>query len=245
MPKAWRSGMIIPILKKDKTHEDLESYRPITLLANLGKVMERLIANRLTWWLEKKGAISQSQASFRRGRSTVDQCLRMSQGISDGFQLKPPEWTLTVLLDYSRAFDTVWRACLLDKMMGMGVPATFIKWTSAYLVNRTARVKLGEATGRQRVYREGLPQGAVLSPLLFIIFINDLLDEFGEGTLASAFAADLAIACSHMDKERAQALDQEETNKVVSWSKKWCSTSTPPIANAIYSPPTPMREVET
>ena len=163
IPQVWRNGLVIPILKKGKPPEVLGSYRPITLLANLGKVAERMVAERLTWWLEGRGAIDQAQAGFRKGRSTVDQCLRVSQRISDRLQRKPPERTLMVLFDYSRAFDTVWRAALLHEMLEMGVPAIYMRWIKAWLTNRISRVKIEETVGRPRTYKEGLPQCAVLN----------------------------------------------------------------------------------
>ena len=122
IPQVWRTAIVVPILKKGKSPEAVGNYRPISLLSNMGKLMERLVAERLTWWLESRRLISDKQAGFRRGRSTVDQCLRVSQTVSNGFQKKPPLRTLMVLYDYSRAFDTVWRAALLHKMLNMGVP---------------------------------------------------------------------------------------------------------------------------
>ena len=220
VPQDWRVATIVPILKKGKSPENVNSYRPIALLANLGKIMERVVADRLSWWLEDESAISDNQAGFRRGRSTTDQCLRLSQKISDGFQSKPPLRTAMVLFDYTKAFDTVWRAALMSKMMDMGVPAAIVNWIKAWLTNRLAAVRVGDTHSRKRVYREGLPQGAVLSPLLFTIYVNDL-EKFSEGTLVSAFADDLAIACSHTKKETALEAAQAETDVVVEWSRRW------------------------
>ena len=175
------------------------------------------MAARLVWWLEAKEAINQRQVGIRRGRETVDQCLRISQRISDRFQRKPPDRTVMVLFDYARAFDTVWRGAVMEKMMDKGIPRSTIEWVQAWLLNRRAVVRIGTTTSRERVFKWGLSQGAVLSPTLFIIFI----DEFGEGTEVSAFADDLAIASSHPDKDEAQRRIQNETDKVARWSRKW------------------------
>ena len=156
----------MPIQKKGKAPKDLGSYRPITMLANLGKVMECMVNRRLALWLESRSVISQVQAGFRRGRSMVYQCLRMSQRIRDGFQLKPPARNLMVLYKYRCAFHTVWRIGLLLKMTRMGIPATIVRCIQFWMVNRIVRVKIGYTTGRPRVYREGQPQGAVLSPTI-------------------------------------------------------------------------------
>jgi hypothetical protein len=79
----------------------------------------------MTWWLEENQLLSQHQAGFRKGRSTVDQCLRFSQTVSDGFQKPKMERTILTLFDYAKAYDTVWRTGLLDKMLDMGMPPRF------------------------------------------------------------------------------------------------------------------------
>ena len=123
IPQQWRTATIIPILKKGKDASKVENYRPIALTSHLGKCMERLVANRLTWWLETNHKISPYQAGFRAGRSTMDQCLRLSQQISDGIQKREKKYrTLLTLFDYSRAFDTVRRGALLEKMVRKEVP---------------------------------------------------------------------------------------------------------------------------
>ena len=209
----------MPILKKGKDGQEVGSYRPISLTSQLGKLMERTIANRLTWWLEDKAAISPYQAGFRAGRSTTDQCLRLSQHISDGFQAKPPRRTLLTLFDYSRAFDTVRRSALLLKMIEKEVPLAFVRWVRAWFANRTARVRVEDTLSRSRVFREGVPQGSVLSPLLFITFIDDLLGRFDEATLVSAYADDLALAVSSSVKEETVGRMQEEVAVVERWSE--------------------------
>ena len=220
VPQEWRKAVIIPILKKGKDCSKVGSYRPIALTSQLGKCVERMITTRLSWWLEDQRRISPYQAGFRAGRSTTDQCLRLSQHVSDGFQSKPPKRTLLTLFDYSRAFDTVRRTALLRKLLDKEVPQGYVRWVRAWLVNRQARVRADGALSRVRVFREGLPQRAVLSPLLFITFVDDLLGVFEEDTLVSAYADDLALATSSHKKEEAAEKMQTEVDKVVAWSRR-------------------------
>jgi len=97
-------------------------------------------------------------------------------------------------------------------MLWLGIPLRYVQWTSAWLTNRTARVQLNGAYGTARTFKEGLPQGSVLSPLLFVIYINDLLGGLDKNTLVSAYADDLAIACRGRNKTAATAKLQEWCN---------------------------------
>ena len=130
-PQAWRTAMIVPFIKKEKDPQAASSYRPIALTSTIGKLLERLIVNRLSWCLEAKSLLSPCQAGFRKRRCTTDQCLRLSQFDSDGFQSTNKERTVLMLFDFSKAYDTVWRTGLLEKMLDIGVPLRFVQWTTA------------------------------------------------------------------------------------------------------------------
>ena len=125
-----------------------------------------------------------------------------------------------MLFDYSKAYDTVWRTGLPQKMLDIGVPLRFVQWTTAWLTNRIARVHLNGVTGRCRTFKEGLPQGSVLSPLLFVLYINDLLGYFSETIMVSAYADDLSLACRCRKEEDVALRMQAEVDKVVSWSQQ-------------------------
>ena len=195
-------------------------YRPIALTSTNGKLPERLIVNRLSRWLESKSLLSPWQAGFRKRRCSTDQCLRLSQFVCDGFQSTNNGRTVLILFDYSKAYDTVWRTGLLQKMLDIGVPLRFVQWTTAWLTNRIARVQLNGVNGRCCSFKEGLPQGSVLSPLLFVLHINDLNGNFSESTMVSANTDYLALACRRRKKEDVALRMQAEVDKVVSWSQQ-------------------------
>ena len=202
----------------------MSSYRPIALTSNIRKLLEQPIVNRLSWWLEAKSILSPRQAVFRKRRCTNDQCLRLFQFVSDGFQSTNKERTVLMLFDYSKAYYTVCRTDLLQKMLDIRVLLRFVQWTTAWLTNRIARVQLNGVTGRCRTFKDGLPQGSVLSLLLFVLNINDLLGIFSESTMVSAYADDLAIAFRGRKKEDVALRMPAKVDKVVSWSQQACLT---------------------
>ena len=105
-------------------------------------------------------------------------------------------------------------------MLDIGVPLRFVQWTTAWLTNHIARVQLNGVTGRCRTFKEGLPQGSVISPLLFMLNINDLLGNFSESTMVSAYADDLAQVCRGRKKEDVALRMQTEGDKLASWRQQ-------------------------
>ena len=219
-PQSWRDAVIVPVPKPGKPAGEISSHRPIALTSCLGKLMERLVANRLKHIAESKGLWSENQAGFRAQRCTEDQILKLSQSVFDGFQCKKPERTVLALLDFSKAYDTVWKADLLATMLEKGVPPRFVQWVKAFLTNRQAKVRLGRAHSKNRLFREGVPQGSVLAPLLFLFVIDTLNDRLPVGLKVSMFADDVALWASNPRKEVAASLVEEGVREVWRWSKE-------------------------
>ena len=221
LPQVWRIASIIPLLKAGKSPRELQSYRPVSLTSCVVKTLERMVANRLQHLAETRGMFSMLQAGFRKGRCCEDQILKVVQRIEDGFQQRSMERSVLVLLDYSKAYDKVWQHKLLLAMDEKGVPLKFLKWISAFLSDRHARVRFQNSHSKTRVMRQGLPQGAVLSPLLFLFFIDNLADELPDTTLNTLFADDVSAVATHRSKETAMEMAQQTVNVVAAWSREW------------------------
>ena len=220
-PQVWRNAIIIPLLKAGKSPSAIESFRPVSLTSCAVKIMERMVAERLTRLAEKLGLFNKLQAGFRKGRSCEDQILRIVQAIEDGFQQKKLHRSVLVLLDFSKAYDTVWRERLLLTMGERGIPLQLINWLKGFLHNRQANVKFCDAMSGTRTMKQGLPQGSVLSPILFVFYINELADILPESVLSTLFADDVGILATSRDREKAQQMAQEAVDVVVEWSGKW------------------------
>ena len=219
VPQTWRHAVIIPLLKNAKPASDVESYRPISLTSCVVKVLERMISNRLYTMAEKNNWICNQQAGFRRGRSTEDQVIKLIQRISDGFQQRPkPLRTVMVLLDYSKAYDRTWKEKLLSKIHDLGAPRQITKWIAAFLQTRTAEVIInGTYSSRVRM-KQGLPQGSVLAPLLFLLFINDIVKYIPDDVESPLFADDASLYTQHTDLVVAQEKLQVAVSAVERWS---------------------------
>ena len=137
------------------------------------------------------------------------------------FNQKKMERSVLVLLDYSSAFDTVWRQKLLLSMNDIGISKQMIRWIASFLDNRQAKVRFGGSMSRSRCMRQGLPQGSVLSPLLFIIYINNLASILPGKETICMFADDVGILVTRRSAAEAERAAQDIVDTVVTWSKEW------------------------
>ncbi len=219
-PQEWRTALIVPILKHGKSASDLASFRPISLTSCIGKLFERMLAVRIYHIAESNGLLNSQQAGFRKGRSCEDQIIRITQAIEDGFQMKPTQRSVMVLLDFSKAYDTVWRQRLLLTMHQKGVPLQILRWLFGFLQNRQARVLYNGCTSQSVDMRQGLPQGSVLSPLLFLFVMDTLTGILPKDTTNALFADDVGILATAPSIKAAETLAQKTVDVVVEWSKR-------------------------
>ena len=219
VPEIWREATILPINKKEKDKNKATSFRPISLTSCVGKLMERLINGRLTWHLENNGHINAGQTAFRQNRSTEDQITYISQAIEDSFQDK--KHTLAVWIDLEKAFDKVWKNGLKLKLRKCGIGGRMFKWIEQYLTKRKARVKVQHHKSKIKELKHGVPQGGVLSPTLFLIFIKDILENMPKGVKGALYADDLVLWCSEENITTANFRIREALKQLESWTKKW------------------------
>jgi len=184
--------------------------------------LEKIVADRLMYILERKGVINKNQAGFRQNRATTDQVLKLVQSASDQLHNSGSKATICTFFDYEKAYDKVWRDGLLLKMTKLDIPWKFLKYTRHFLSGRMTTVMVNGERSKKFRLNEGLPQGSCISPLLFLIFINDIDVELHPDTLVSLFADDTAIWVQiEGDLEENRKRMQGEMEKIYQWAEKW------------------------
>ena len=219
VPAMWKKAIIIPIHKQGKDKKNPNSYRPISLLSCLGKLMERVINRRLLFFLENNNILSPTQTGYRRHRSTEDQLALIAQEIENAFQEKKK--TVTVFFDMTKAFDKVWREGLLLKVLQCGVSGRMYGWIRCFLHDRSARVRLDGCLGESVKMREGVPQGGVISPTLFLIYINDITTVIPRHVSNTLHADDLAVWSAAEHTTSAAHRIQGAVQKIHQWTEDW------------------------
>ena len=195
------------------------SYRPISLTSCIVKVLERIINTRLKWFLESEKLFVSEQAGFREHHCTEDQTTYLAQEIEDGFQHK--KQTLIVWFDLQKAFDTVWTDGLVLKLKKCNIAGNMFRWIKSYLHNRRARVVIDNTKSKRILLRHGVPQG-VISPTLFLVFINDLIKKLKSPVKCAMYADDLVLWSTEEYETTAKLGLHGATNILSGWAKDWC-----------------------
>lgn len=207
---------IIMVLKPGKPPNEVSSYRPISLLSTISKLLERIILHRIETDIPNDQWIPSHQFGFRQGHSTVEQTHRITRVINQAFEDK--QYCTSVFLDVSQAFDKVWHAGLLYKIKTT-FPLKYFSILKSYLTDREFRTKIGEETSQNYPIKAGVPQGSVLGPILYLLYTSDLPTT--NNTTTGTFADDTTIMACHEDPTTATKLVQEHLNMVESWASKW------------------------
>jgi len=171
-PTCWKRAKVVPIPKANKPGNDPNSYRPISLLSTLGKLFERIVAARLTSFVNRQHLLPHTQFGLRKKHSTVFQLVRITDYISNGYNFH--RHSGIVLLDLEKAYDTVWIHGLLYKLITFKLPTYILLTLKAFLEGRSFTVHLNDTSLSPKTSPSGLPQGAVLSTTLFAIYISDM-----------------------------------------------------------------------
>ena len=218
LPGNWKHAIINPILKPTKPNDDPCSYRPISLTSTCCKVMERMISERLVWYLETKGLYNKNQSGFRRNRSCADQIMRLQDDINIAIHTKGH--TIGIFIDLERAYDMIWKDGLLYKLRQLGIENEMYRWIDAFLTDRTIQVKVGNELSTVIRLDNGTPQGSVLSPVLFLVMINDLPDP-GDEVKLSIFADDCSIWRSGRNLKYDASILQKYFERYQNWCDVW------------------------
>ena len=206
--------LITPIYKGKGSKCAAPNYRPISLTSHLIKVFERVIRKQLVDFLEKNNKINPLQHGFRKGHSCLSELLahyeEIMKNANDG------KGTDTVYLDFAKAFDKVDHSILIKKLQNIGIGGNLLRWIKAFLSNRKQEVVVNGFKSFIFTVLSGVPQGSVLGPILFIIFINDIADSIKHSTI-KCFADDSRVS-REISNQNDACLLQEDLNRIMKWS---------------------------
>ena len=217
VPECWKLGIVVPVLKPGKISTDVSSYRPITLLSCIGKIMERVIQRRLQYIVDRDTLLDGSQYGFCRGQGTLDIHIKLEKVIRQCLESK--EICLVIFVDLSSAFDRVWPEGLITKLIDKGIKGNMISWLYNYFLQRKIKVRVNGTLSEETTIRAGTPQGAVLSPLLFNIMMSDLPSD--DDVKKYIYADDITLTCCGKDLKLVKKKLQSYLSKFTDWIKDW------------------------
>lgn len=216
-PRVWKTSKIILFPKPGKDPTFPQNHRPISLLSSMSKIFEKLLLTRINDFILSENIIINEQFGFRKKHSTNHQLLRLSEKISHGFNHN--KLTGVVFLDIATAFDKVWHGGLIHKLMTLNFPNYITKLVQSYLSERFFEVHHTNETSSTRRIRAGVPQGSILGPTLFNIYINDIPRP--EKTDIALFADDTAVIAQSWHAEQASKILQCALGELEKWYTLW------------------------
>jgi len=217
IPDAWRVAQITPV-HKEGVSSSVENYRPVSLTSVMCKVFERIVKEQMLGYLCEHGLITRHQHGFLSHLSTTTELLETLN-----------DWTLAlrnkhvvdaIYFDFSKAFDSVVHSKLQIKLQGYGFGGKLHCSLSDFLRNRVQRVVLPEGVSSYGFVTSGVPQGSVLGPLLFLLYINDVVDLFTDGSCIKLYADDVKLYFE-IENDSCVVTLQQSIDKFAKWAQTW------------------------
>ena len=215
-PEEWKKANVVPIHKKSDK-KNIKNYRPVSLLPICGKIFERILYDRIFMFLSENNLISQKQSGFKPGDSCVNQLLSISYDIHKSFDNNLE--VRGIFLDISKAFDRVWHQGLLFKLKQNGISGDLFNLLVSFLENRKQRVVLNGQYSSWANITAGVPQGSILGPLFFLVYINDLCE--GLKSNPRLFADDVSLFSAVSDINVTANQMNSDLTLINEWAFKW------------------------
>ena len=214
-PTTWKQSRVCPIPKIPNPSTPTD-YRPISILPALSKVYEKLVLQQMLEFIERNDIYKNTVSGFRKGFSTGSALLKLRDDIKKAMHSR--EISLVVLVDFSKAFDTIAHEVIITKLHEQGFSKSFLKWTLSYLSEREQFVQIDDAKSKLLPSQFGVPQGSILGPILFNLYVNDIPDIFSSKSIQ--YADDTTIYESGKPKDIIDVVNKINTslNKLQNWS---------------------------
>ena len=216
LPDIWKDALVCPIPKGGNA-ASVSNYRPISLLSCLEKVPERVIFKHLYNHFRDNNILSPLQSDFIPGDSTTNQLTSLyntfCKALDSGKEVR------VVFCDVSKAFDRVWHNGLLCKLRAAGISDSLLSWFSSYLSERRQRVILPGTQSDWNFIQAGVPQGSIIGPLLFLLYINDIVNDIGSNI--RLFADDTSLFLVVDNPNTAAETLNADLGKITEWAKTW------------------------
>ena len=230
-PEYWKKANVVPVHKKNEKYL-LSNYRPISLLPIFSKIFERLIFNSIYNYLISNNLLSPHQSGFKPGDSCTYQLLSITHIINNSLDHNESHEVRGVFLDMSKAFDRVWHAGLIHKLKTLGISGNLLMLLKSFLSDRKQRVVINGQNSDWMNINAGVPQGSILGPLLFLVYVNDLSRNLK--STVKLFADDVSLFSVVKDPIVSANELNHDLSKISEWAYNWKMTFNPdPLKQAI------------
>ncbi|MCG8430697.1 MAG: endonuclease/exonuclease/phosphatase family protein [Candidatus Omnitrophica bacterium] len=215
-PDQWRQAKVIPIPKPKRDLSDPSNYRPIALTSCLCKLMERMVTNRLNWFLESNNILSPYQCGFRTKRSTNDHLVRLESFVRESFIAN--QHLVAIFFDLEKAFETTWKHGILQNLHDLGLRGHLPTFIQNFLQHRSFQVQVGSCISEAFEQEQGVPQGSILSPALFNIQINSITETLRPSADCSLYVDDFVVCYRGASMPTIERQLQLQLNSIQKWA---------------------------